>query len=261
MMTFNKSQVEKRAEEIRNQYAQGAYGLDDIFKLLGMMDIDFVRYPFDSEKPLGFSTRYKGRNIVVSNSSLILSREIFTVAHELGHIIFDFNDKEIMYVDLEDFSNLEKDRMERRAFYFANCLLMPEEGLKKYIRHELDHSLETLDALDIVRLQQEFSVSYSALVWRLLKIKAINEAHKERLLSEQESLKSSYLFEILGFNKNLLVPYEKIQVSEKYVDYIYSNYTDGIIPYSSFAKALSLMGVSKENIEAFKSMGEETDHS
>jgi len=42
---------------------------------------------------LGFSTIFEGKKIIVSNSSEILSRENFTIAHELGHVVYDFEDE------------------------------------------------------------------------------------------------------------------------------------------------------------------------
>lgn len=41
---------------------------------------------------MGFATVFEGKKVIVSNSSEILSREIFTIAHELGHIVYDFED-------------------------------------------------------------------------------------------------------------------------------------------------------------------------
>lgn len=257
-MTYtNNHQIEKKADEVRARFGEVSYGIDDVFSILNMLDIEYIRYPFESEKPLGFCTRYKGKNIIVTNSTNILSREIFTVAHELGHILFDFSDEDIMIVDY-DMQGEDKSAREKRAFYFANCLLMPEDKLKKYIKYELEHSETFLDALDIVRMQSEFNVSYSALVWRLLKTGIIKESQKDDLLHQQVKYKSHVLFDLLNIDKRLLESYGKIQIPKKYINYVYSNYEDKIIPESSFEKAMTIMGYTKENIEAFKKMTQET---
>jgi len=44
-----------------------------------------IRYPIGSNAFLGSSLLKDTDRIIFSNSSIILSREIFTVAHEIGH--------------------------------------------------------------------------------------------------------------------------------------------------------------------------------
>lgn len=261
MKPSEKVKVERKADELRKIASRNGYGLNDIFRVLRAIDVIFIRYPFVDEKPLGFCTRQRGKNIIVSNSSMILSRELFTIAHELGHVIFDFNDEDVMIVDIEELSDSEKSFMERRAYYFAETLLMPKEGLERYIRLELETVPGNLDALDIVRIQQEFKVSYSAVVWRLLKAGIIKKNHKDDLLRQQHNTTSHVLFDILGFTDELLKPFNKIKVPEKYIDFITSNYKDDIIPESSFDKAMKMVGLSDEQIQSYKALSKEEENS
>lgn len=52
-----------------------------------------------------------------------------------------------------DLDEVKEDICEERAFYFANCFLMPENKLEEYIKYELKKEKEELNALDIVRIQ------------------------------------------------------------------------------------------------------------
>ncbi len=255
MTMFNKHTIEQKANKIIKQYAESDYGIHNVFSLIRSMNIDLIRYPFDNERPAGFACRLAGRSIIVTNSSLILSREIFTAAHELAHILFDFNDVDNIMVDIDN--EHDNSKVEKRAFHFADCLLMPETHLIDFIKNELEKDAKSLDALDIVRMQKVFNVSYSALVWRLLKLNMINEPHKDTLLESQSVLKSVTLFDLLGFEKTLLIPYGKTQVPEKYIDYVISNYENGFIPERSLDKVMSLMNLDetvgqkvKENFKA-----------
>ena len=67
---------------------------------------------------------------------------------------------------------------------------MPENKLEEYIKYELKKEKEELNALDIVRIQIEFNVSYNAAVKRLRDIYFISEAHMYNLFNEKNIMKS-----------------------------------------------------------------------
>jgi len=240
-MRIDKTEIEKRALEARKNIQ--TYGVKDIFSLVAQRDIHLIRYPFGKDKLLGFSTFFEGKKIIVSNSSEILSREIFTIAHELGHAIYDFEDEySSVKIDVE-IKDSSEDLSEARAFYFANCFLMPEEELRKYIKYELKKKHQELNALDIVRMQLEFQVSYAALVVRLHDLEFINSSHKSRLFDKRNEVTSRALFKKLDADERLLKATNVIEVPSSYLEYVTSNYEKEYIPYSSLEKALALIGM------------------
>ena len=140
-----------------------------------------------------------------------------------------------------DIDEIKEDICEERAFYFANCFLMPESKLEDYIKYELRKEKEELSALDIVRIQIEFNVSYNAVVKRFKDINFITETHKYSLFNEKNVLKSNALFKMLNADETLLRPTEVISVPAQYLEYVTSNYNNDYIPYSSLEKALGLI--------------------
>lgn len=256
VLKINKRDIEKKAMEIRQENNIQTYGIKDIFSLIEQKGIHHIRYPFGKDVLLGFSTVYEGKRIIVSNSSEILSREIFTIAHELGHIVFDFEDLDQgLKIDL-DIEEINEDICEERAFYFANCFLMPENKLEDYIKYELRKEKEELSALDIVRIQIEFNVSYNAVVKRLKDVNFITETHMYSLFNEKNVLKSKALFKMLNVDEKLLRATEVISVPAKYLEYVISNYNNDYIPYSSLEKALGLLN---KDAEVFKKESEEDE--
>lgn len=256
VLKINKRDIEKKAMEIRQENNIQTYGIKDIFSLIEQKGIHHIRYPFGKDVLLGFSTVYEGKKIIVSNSSEILSREIFTIAHELGHIVFDFEDLDQgLKIDL-DIEEINEDICEERAFYFANCFLMPENKLEDYIKYELRKEKEELSALDIVRIQIEFNVSYNAVVKRLKDVNFITETHMYSLFNEKNVLKSKALFKMLNVDEKLLRATEVISVPAKYLEYVISNYNNDYIPYSSLEKALALLN---KDAEVFKKESEEDE--
>lgn len=242
-------EIENRALKVRQEYNIGSYGVKDIFSIIEQMDIHLIRYPFGKDTILGFSTVFEGNEVIVSNSSEILSREIFTIAHELGHILYDFKDEEQNIKIDVDVKDRNESISESRAFYFANCFLMPEEQLKKYIKYELKKNNKTISAIDIVRLQIEFQVSYSAMVMRLFEIDYIDSTKKSKLFDDRDDTTSRVLFRMTESDEDLLNPTEIIKVPTRYIEYIISNYENNYIPYSSFKKALSLIGIDVSKFE------------
>lgn len=240
-MWIDKVEIEKRAIEERSSIQ--TYGIKDIFSLVLQKGIHLIRYPFGKDKLLGFSTFFEGKKIIISNSSEILSREIFTIAHELAHAIYDFEDEfSATKIDvlIEDST---EDISEARAFYFANCFLMPEEELRKYIKYELKKQHHELNPLDIVRMQLEFQVSYAALVRRLYALNFINANHKNELFNSRNEVTSKALFKMLDADEKLLKATDVIEVPPSYLEYVISNYNHKYIPYSSLERALSLLEI------------------
>ncbi|MGF7185289.1 Zn-dependent peptidase ImmA (M78 family) [Desulfitispora alkaliphila] len=245
-MRIDTTEVEKRALDIRQEHNIQTYGVKDIYSLINQRGIHLIRYPFGKDILLGFSTIFEGKRIVVSNSSEILSREIYTIAHELGHIIYDFeDDNQDVKIDIE-IENINESISEARAFHFANCLLMPGEELLKFIKFELKKNTKNLNALDIVRIQVEFQVSYASAVKRLFDINAIDYRLKNELFNERNEITSRSLFKIIDADEKLLKPSNTIKVPSQYLEYVITNYENGYIPYSSINKSLALLGIDSK---------------
>ena len=181
-MKFDKNKVELEAKRLRKAYDVETSGITDIFSFVNNQDIELIRYPFGKDTILGFSTFYEGKKIIVSNSSEILSREIYTVAHELGHIIFDFSDETGIKIDRDGQDN---SIAEERAYYFADCLLMPEENIRAMLKEVFKKSGNEIRAINIVQMQLEFKVSYNALVERMAALSIIT-ANKKIICIKKE---------------------------------------------------------------------------
>ena len=106
--------------------------------------------------------------IISVNSNESNKRRRFTVAHELGHYLFDFDPNEsIQYFDMFEIDHLNGDWQEDRANRFAAELLMPKTAIKsKY--YELKGEGKNL--YDVVqRISDYFLVPPKAVEVRLKK--------------------------------------------------------------------------------------------
>jgi hypothetical protein len=136
---------------------------------------------------------------------------------------------------------------------------MPENNIRDFIRYSLKKDPGELSAINIVAMQLEFNVSFSALVQRLLDLKLISHAKKDDLYSQRDFYTSKRLFQMISSDDDLLKPYNKIAVPPKYSDYILSNYQNGIIPFSSLSKAFSLLGIDVSDMEQKKIESDDSD--
>lgn len=244
-MNFNKNEVELDAKRLRKKYDVETNGIADIFSFVNNQGIELIRYPFGKDTILGFSTLYEGKKIIVSNSSEILSREIYTIAHELGHIIYDFGDGTGIKIDK---NNQEDSISEERAYYFADCLLMPEDNLRAILKEVFKKDGSELRAINIVQMQLEFRVSFNALIERMAVLDIISLSKKNDLYKERDFYSSKKLFNMLGVEEDLLNPADKLIVPPQYIDYVMSNYENQYIPLSSLKKALSLVNIDTSDL-------------
>lgn len=116
------------------------------------------------------------------NNSVSEPRQNFTLAHELGHIVYDILPNSEKYQDpiKDDYDTLYRrgtSPIERKANDFAARLLMPADFIADEAR-KLSESedfeeinLETV----IKRLANRFRVSYDAMKWRLVNLGYINK--------------------------------------------------------------------------------------
>lgn len=112
------------------------------------------------------------------------NRQTFTLAHELGHLVNDVLPNIDKFKDpiYDDYTTLKRNGArnikETRANMFASSLLMPFDALREvgqYIidKYKRDNNVMISDNKIIEILSKRFEVSYDAMKWRLVNLKAI----------------------------------------------------------------------------------------
>lgn len=110
------------------------------------------------------------------NSNQSRGRQHFTIAHELYHLYME----EAPVPHKCNPGCGSKNPIEQCADMFASSLLMPETGLCQLIP-ENELKAKDVSIATILRLEHYFSVSRSALLYRLLNIGLITETNRSRL--------------------------------------------------------------------------------
>lgn len=174
-------EAEGRAAAIRAQLGIGSDAIADVFELLEHLGLKVVRWPMGENGPDGFYLRKGDLALVAVNTAKRYGRQRFTACHELGHHLFDAHSR----VDTDILA--DGTVPERRANAFAAYLLMPREGVERWLNRNADGKRKgfDLDAELVVHLARHFGMSYEATLYQLGDLHRLGPQHLERLKREQ----------------------------------------------------------------------------
>ncbi|NLN47678.1 MAG: ImmA/IrrE family metallo-endopeptidase [Clostridiales bacterium] len=248
---MNKSRqraIEKIALNMRDKCNVISYGFQNIFESAQKVGYRVIRYPVGKDSLLGFAMIKDGDRIIFSNSSLILSREIFTIAHEIGHQKLHLSETDKIFIKDIDFD--EKNEFEYEANYFASCLLMPEEKVRNFIKFELNEKHRSLwNGFDIARLQTAFSTSYEMTLIRLKVLEIIDGELFDRLKMEKIEQSASKLLHRISGNVDLCKSSEFKSLPAEVFEWVISNYNERLIPVKSLQTALNYVDLRVEELD------------
>lgn len=159
---------------------------DDVFSVLDSHCI-ILYYPLPEDDINGYHINRmindKPQEFVFINTANTTEKQVFTAAHELGHVL-KVDEKIIKEFDLNSSTEISEKIINR----FAAELLMPE----KIFVDKADNILKTLNVKDrisignmvylIVCLMNEFLVEFEAIVRRFNELKKISDASRDLLL-------------------------------------------------------------------------------
>lgn len=249
MFSNRKREIRIQADSFREKCKISRYGILDLFKECERLNYKLLRYPLGPNADLGFALKKEEDIIIFINSSIRLSREIFTLAHEIGHIILHFREKESFIENNGTIAGYSDDEKEQEANYFAACLLMPSDEVERFIDLELpDFEKQGLSSVDIARLMSEFNVSYDVVLNRLESLGKIDGKQKMRLATERTEKRVGNLLQSIGGNAKLNTAGEEIVIPYEYINYTINNYNHNLIPLETLEKVLEYYHLSVDDI-------------
>ena len=249
MLEARKREIRKSADTFRKQCQVGRYGIIDLFKECERCGFKLIRYPLGDNADLGFTMKKDGDVIIFTNSCSRLSREIFTLSHEIGHAVIHLSEEQSFIDNNTTIADIDEDDMETEANYFAACLLMPSDEVDRFIDLEVhDFEKNNLSAMDIARMMSEFNVSYDMALNRLENLGKINNGQKLQLDTERNERRVGNLLRSIGGNAKINMASEEIYLPYEYIDYVIYNYNHKAIPRETLEKALSYYKLTYDDI-------------
>lgn len=249
MQDSRKREIRIKADSFRVKCKISRYGIIDLFKECERLGYKLLRYPLGDNADLGFAVKKDNDIIIFTNSCSRLSREIFTLAHEIGHVILHLNDENSFIDDSITINGRSTDKKEQEANYFAACLLMPADDVGRFIDLGIqDFGEKGLSAMDIARIMSEFNVSFDMALNRLESLGIIDLKQKLCLDNERTMKKVGNLLRSVGGNAKLNEPSNVIDIPHEYIDYVIYNYNHNAVPKETLEKVLACYQLSIEDI-------------
>lgn len=172
--------IEKKANNFRQLYgysSRESIHLSSFIQLLGVVTL----FKPLSNNMSGMAIKVtKGEEIdrfMLINSNQTLGRQHFTICHELYHLFVqeNFTFKTCMTESFE-----VKDKEEYNADMFAAYFLMPYDGIINQIPWDETERKNAISLETILKLEQYFSCSRTALLFRLMDMDMISREYAEK---------------------------------------------------------------------------------
>ncbi len=249
MENGRKKAIRIKAAYFRENCKVGRYGVIDLFKDCDRCGYKLLRYPLGENADLGFTLKKSEDIIIFTNTSSRLSREIFTLAHEIGHVILHMEAAFSFVDNVNTISEGSSDEKEQEANYFAACLLMPSDDVEKFLDLEIeDFKKNSLSAMDIARMMSEFNVSFEMVLNRLENLGKIDKDERVLLDNERNKWRVGNLLRSVGGNSRLNEPSMERDIPHEYIDYVIYNYNHNAIPIETLEKALEYYQLTVDDI-------------
>jgi Zn-dependent peptidase ImmA (M78 family)/transcriptional regulator with XRE-family HTH domain len=159
----------------RGQVSPGQVPLDRFARIAEVIErnlgVDVLVEDYPSNEIHGASITDRRFPFILINRNQPLSRALFTLAHELGHVLSGQGEQLITL----DVTLAQHTPSEMFANAFAAAFLMPMSDIQAII--DVDH----LSSKAYARMLTEFRVSFATLVYRLHNLGYISAARRDRL--------------------------------------------------------------------------------
>ncbi len=170
--------LEKYANEFRVQHGIGAYDPIRLKSLLAALNVITVFMPI-TDGFSGMAIKVKEGNedlrFMLVNNTHSLGRQHFTMCHELYHL---YVQKE--FTAMNCFTGTFKGSgQEHNADVFASMVLLPTAGVKRLIP-EIELGKDKITLKTILKIENFYSTSRTALLYRLKKLQLITAKSYER---------------------------------------------------------------------------------
>ena len=161
--------LKKYASDFRNQNGYSSFEAIDLKSLLLKLNIITLFKPL-SPGFSGMAVKAEKKRFMLINSNHSVGRQHFSICHELYHLFFD----EKFAPHNSTAGSFKKGTNEYYADICASDLLMPEDGILSLIPDE-ELKKDKITLSTVLKVEQYFSCSRTALLIRLKELKVITE--------------------------------------------------------------------------------------
>ncbi|MEA5260654.1 ImmA/IrrE family metallo-endopeptidase [Arcicella aquatica] len=193
--------IEKKALDFRQ--TNGLNGRESIHleSLLQSLGVVTLFKPMSSDfsgMAIKVSQEADINRFMLVNSNQTLGRQNFTICHELYHLFIQEN---FSFATCNTGTFLMKDKEEYNADIFAAYLLMPHDGIINLVGWDEIDVKDGISIETILKIEQYFSCSRSALVFRLQEMGMITKDYANELKANPRKDATMYGFDTKLYEK------------------------------------------------------------
>ena len=190
--------LKKYASDFRNQHGYSSFEPIDLKSLLLKLNIITLFKPLSADFS-GMAVKAENKRFMLINSNHSEGRQNFSVCHEIYHLYFD----DEFTPHNSSAGKFAKGTNEYQADVFASYLLIPVDGIIDLIP-DVELKKDKITLSTILKTEQYFSCSRTALLIRLKELKVISESSFNKYVNNVKHNAKLY-----GYSTNLYEPANK----------------------------------------------------
>jgi len=235
--------LEKKANEFRLQHGLTSQDNIRLKSLLSRLNVLTVFKPL-GESLSGMAIKVgegsDTKRFILVNTNKPLGHQHFTICHEIYHLYI-----QAVFTSMVCHAGLfnRSDREEYHADVFASFLLLPQAGIESLIPDD-EFPKDKISLQTILKIEQYFSCSRAALLYRLKKLGFLSEAGYE--LYNKNVKRSAVQY---GYTTDLYQPGNHNQVVGEYGTLAKILFDKGKISESHYFSLLLDLGMNVQEIE------------
>ena len=217
---------------------------EDAFKcwrnLLEEHGIFIFKDAFEDDKFSGFCLYDIDFPIIYINNSQVKSRQIFTLFHELAHLLFRTGGVDLRHDDFVQRMSGSNKRIEVFCNRFAGEFLVPSEDVQKCLRNK------SIDDNLLSGIAKKYSVSREVILRKCLDLGYVSQAFYESKVREWETETSRHKKSSSGGD---YYKTQKAYLGDRYIEAAFGKYYQGVISKSQLSDYL---GIKEANVLKFE---------
>lgn len=228
------------ASSFRSRFGYSNAEPVDFRNLLLKLDILTAFYPLGDDFS-GLSIIESENRFILINSNHNRGRQNFTICHELYHLFYD---PEFIPHKCDTGQFPKKNINELKADIFASFLLLPEDGITDMIP-ESEMKLDGIRISTLLKIEQTYGSSRTALLMRLLKMKLITQPFFDKYVVNILKFARQY-----GYSIDLYQPSGEKLIVGPYAVLANKLFEEDKISEGHFRELLAAIGVDINQITA-----------
>lgn len=193
--------IEKKALDFRQKHGFNGWESINLSSFLQKLEVVTLFKPL-SERMAGMAIKVTKsedtHRFMLINSNQTLGRQHFTICHELYHLFIQEN---FSFRSCQTGNFNFKDKEEFNADTFSAYFLMPHDGIINQIPWDETGEKDAVSLETILKLEQFFSCSRTALLFRLQEMDIISKGYAEKLKISPKKDAIKFGFDTQLYNK------------------------------------------------------------